>query len=224
MPTIPLALSIAFIATTLITVLLFYKATANNKTILIVILAWLAIQSIPALKGFYANTEAAPPRFLLAVAPAVVAVLLVSLFSSAVFINTINLQRLTLLHIIRIPVELVLLYLFHYKAIPQIMTFEGRNWDILSGITAPIVYYFVFIKRILSSKWLLWWNVVGLLLLLNIVSIALLSAPFRFQQLGFGQPNVAVLYFPFIWLPCCVVPIVLFSHLVAIKKLTKQSL
>ncbi|MFX5595392.1 hypothetical protein ABTD92_22310, partial [Acinetobacter baumannii] len=77
-PTIPLALSIAFIATTLITVLLFYKATANNKTILIVILAWLAIQSIPALKGFYANTEAAPPRFLLAVAPAVVAVLLVS--------------------------------------------------------------------------------------------------------------------------------------------------
>ncbi|MBA4197582.1 MAG: hypothetical protein C0459_08520 [Chitinophaga sp.] len=224
MPTIPLALSIAFIATTLITVLLFYKATANNKTILIVILAWLAIQSIPALKGFYANTEAAPPRFLLAVAPAVVAVLLVSLFSSAVFINTINLQRLTLLHIIRIPVELVLLYLFHYKAIPQIMTFEGRNWDILSGITAPIVYYFVFIKRILSSKWLLWWNVVGLLLLLNIVSIALLSAPFRFQQLGFEQPNVAVLYFPFIWLPCCVVPIVLFSHLVAIKKLTKQSL
>jgi len=224
MPVIPLSLQIAFIVITFITVLLFYKATADNKKILMVIIAWLTIQSIAALKDFYINTAAVPPRFLLAVAPVGVAVILFSLFSSMAFINKLNLQTLTLLHIIRIPVEVVLLYLFYHKAIPQIMTFEGRNWDILSGITAPVMYYFVFVKRALSAKWLLWWNIACLLLLLNIVSIAFLSAPFSFQQLGFEQPNVAVLYFPFIWLPSCVVPLVLSSHLLAIRKLSKHTL
>jgi hypothetical protein len=36
------------------------------------------------------------------------------------------------------------------------------------------------------------------------------------QQLNFDQPNRAVLYFPYVWLPAIVVPIVLFSHLAAL--------
>jgi hypothetical protein len=55
--------------------------------------------------------------------------------------------------------------------------------------------------------------------LLNIVINAVLSIPSPFQQFAFEQPNVAVLYFPFVWLPCCIVPIVLFAHLAAIKQL-----
>ena len=74
----------------------------------------------------------------------------------------------------------------------------------------------------MSRKALLVWNILGLLLLLNIVVIAVLSAPFRFQLLGFEQPNIAILYFPFIWLPCCIVPLVLFSHLAAIRQLTRK--
>jgi hypothetical protein len=42
------------------------------------------------------------------------------------------------------------------------------------------------------------------------------------QQFGFDQPTVAVLYFPFIWLPGIVVPLVYFSHLVAIRRLLKE--
>jgi hypothetical protein len=62
--------------------------------------------------------------------------------------------------------------------------------------------------------------VICLGLLINIVSNAILSAPFPFQQFAFDQPNIAVLYFPFIWLPCCVVPLVLLSHLAAIRQLS----
>jgi hypothetical protein len=131
------------------------------------------------------------------------------------------LKKLTILHTVRIPVEIVLFYLFTYKTIPELMTFEGRNLDILSGITAPFVFYFGFIRKKMHHKAILIWNVVCLALLLNIVINAILSAPFQFQQFAFDQPNIAVLYFPFIWLPCCVVPLVVLSHLAAIRQLSK---
>ncbi|HVF96549.1 MAG TPA: hypothetical protein VM871_04480, partial [Flavisolibacter sp.] len=38
---------------------------------------------------------------------------------------------------------------------------------------------------------------------------------------AFDQPNIAVLYFPFIWLPSFIVPVVLLSHLVCIRQLLK---
>jgi hypothetical protein len=56
----------------------------------------------------------------------------------------------------------------------------------------------------------------------NIVTIAILSAPLPFQQMGFDQPNVGVFLFPFIWLPALIVPLVLFSHLVCIYQLVRQ--
>jgi len=100
------------------------------------------------------------------------------------------------------------------------MTFSGRNFDILAGITAPFVYYFVFFKKSISKKGLLIWNIICLLLLLNIVVNAILSTPIPIQQFAFDQPNLAILHFPMVWLPTFVVPAVLFSHIVAIYRLT----
>lgn len=102
------------------------------------------------------------------------------------------------------------------------MTFEGRNFDILSGISAPFIYYFGFIKYKLSNKILLAWNILCLGLLINIVTNAVLSLPYPFQQFAFSQPNIAILYFPFIWLPAVIVPIVLLSHLASIRVLILQ--
>jgi hypothetical protein len=99
------------------------------------------------------------------------------------------------------------------------MTFEGRNFDILSGLTAPVIFYFSFIKKKFHRKIFLIWNFICLGFLINIIANAVLSAPFSFQKFAFDQPNIAILYFPFNWLPSCVVPIVLFSHLVVIRQL-----
>jgi len=107
--------------------------------------------------------------------------------------------------------------------VPELMTFAGRNFDILSGITAPVIYFSCFSGSAVSNKRLLLiWNFISLLLLLNIVINAILSLPFPFQQFAFDQPNIAVLYFPFTWLPCFIVMVVLFSHLTAISRLTKK--
>jgi len=107
-----------------------------------------------------------------------------------------------------------------HKLVPELMTFAGRNFDILSGITAPIMYFICFRNSQLKGRMLLLvWNFICLGLLLNIVINAILAAPFPFQQFAFDQPNIAVLYFPFTWLPFFIVMIVLYSHLAAIRQL-----
>jgi hypothetical protein len=39
------------------------------------------------------------------------------------------------------------------------------------------------------------------------------------QQIALDQPNRGVTFFPFIWLPSVIVPIVLFCHLASLWKL-----
>jgi hypothetical protein len=102
------------------------------------------------------------------------------------------------------------------------MTFEGRNFDIIAGITAPLVYYFVFVRRA-SQKLLLVWNILAVGLLFNIIGIAFLSLRSPLQRFGLDQPNVGLGYVPFCWLPAVVVPIVLLSHFIAIRRLLKPA-
>ncbi|MBK7377529.1 MAG: hypothetical protein IPJ03_00720 [Ignavibacteriales bacterium] len=224
MENVPSYISIVFGLTTLLTFGLFYKSAGSSKGTLLILLIWIAVQSVIGLSGFYTVTDTIPPRFLLLVLPPFL--FIAGLFLTAKgrqYIDGLNIRTLTLLHIIRIPVEFVLFWLYVNKVVPELMTFEGRNFDILSGLTAPFIYYFGFIKKQINNKVILMWNFICLGLLLNIVLNAILSAPFSFQLFAFDQPNIAVLYFPFNLLPACVVPLVLLSHLAAIRQLLNQN-
>jgi len=222
METLPTYISIVFVLTASLTLLLLYKAGGNSKPLIVITLLWLALQAVAGLMGFYTVTKGTPPRFALLLVPPVVFIGMLFLTKKGrAFVDGFDVKTLTLLHIVRIPVELTLYWLFLHKAVPQIMTFEGRNFDILCGLTAPIIYYFGYVKNVFGRKILLGWNIICLLLLANIVVTAVLSAPFPSQKFGFEQPNIAMLYFPFVWLPCFVVPAVLFAHLVTIRRLVK---
>ncbi|MDB5241835.1 MAG: hypothetical protein JWP57_2460 [Spirosoma sp.] len=220
---LPLYVSLVFSLTTLLTVWLYYRATQQSTTTLIVLLSWMALQGVLGLTGFYQVTNTVPPRFPALIGPPLLLIggLLLTQQGRR-YINTLRLDRLTLLHVVRIPVEVVLFWLFVGKLVPQAMTFEGRNFDILSGITAPIIYYVGFVKRQLPHNLLFAWNLVCLGLLINIVLTAALAAPTPFQQIAFEQPNRGILYFPFIWLPSVVVPIVLIAHVAALRQLTRK--
>lgn len=224
---LPSYISITFIFTTFLTAgFIFYairKASFKTfpaKFLIFLIPSWLILQAALSLSGFYLQTEKLPPRiFLFAVLPALLLIVLLFVFYSKSFISTFSLKILTLLSIVRIPVELVLFWLFEYNQIPQIMTFEGRNLDILSGITAPLVAWLAFRNENPNRILLFVWNIFALLLLFNIVITAFLSLPSPIQQLALEQPNRAVLHFPFIWLPAFVVPVVFFSHLVSLRQI-----
>jgi|SRR6185369_1924282 len=223
MENLPLYIIVFFLATVGLAFCLFVYTTKYKLSVAIVAITWLAVTGILAWKGFFKNTSVIPPRLLIVMLPAIMAVVLAMITKRGRrFIDGLNLKNLTILHIVRIPVELTLYWLAAQKTIPELMTFAGRNFDILSGITAPIIYLVCFKgSELINRKLLLVWNFICLGLLLNIVINAILAAPFPFQQFGFDQPNIAIFYFPFIWLPSFIVIVVLFSHLAAIRKLIK---
>ena len=112
-----------------------------------------------------------------------------------------------------------MLWLSQNGLVPVEMTFEGRNLDILSGLSAPIIYLLAFRNGHVNRSLLIVWNVAALCLLANVVTIAVLSFPSKFQALGFEHPNIGVTYFPFVWLPSVIVPIVFFCHVASLYKL-----
>ena len=228
---LPFYIPLLFVLTTIVTFLFFIAAVIKNNPIgttaivSVIIIIWLALNAFLGYTGFYTVTDTIPPRFVLMVAiPFLLIIILFITARGKRFIDSLSPEILTGLHTVRVFVEIILWWLFTYKFIPQLMTFEGRNFDILAGITAPIVVYYAFVKHKLGNTFMLVWNVLCLLLLLNIVTNAILSAPFPFQQFAFDQPNVGVMYFPFVWLPCFIVPVVLFSHLVLIRRLLKKEI
>ncbi|WP_350286114.1 hypothetical protein [uncultured Croceitalea sp.] len=211
--------SLGFVLTTVATLWFLYQSYKNNR-ILFRIIIWMAIVGVLGLYGFYQVENTVPPRFVLLIGPALLMVLLFLLTKRGQsFSDKQNIKWLTFLHIVRIPVEIILYFIFLEGYIPDLMTFDGYNFDILSGLSAPIMYYAVFVKNWVGKKGLLIWNFICLGLLINILSIAILSARTPIQKLAFEQPNVGVAFFPFVWLPSVIVPIVLFAHLASIRQL-----
>lgn len=222
MQALPFYVYAIFDLTVIATIGLFYKAANYSKPFLIITFLWITFQSILGVNDFY-KVNTTPPRFLLLMLPPLL-FLLISLITPAGrrFFDALNIRTLTILHIIRIPVEIVLYWLFLNKAIPQVMTFEGRNFDVLSGLSAPLVWYFGFIKGRPNKTLLLIWNLICLGLLFNIVTIAVQTVTMKPVPFAPEQPKIALVYFPFLLLPACVVPLVLFSHVAAIRQLLKE--
>ena len=133
-----------------------------------------------------------------------------------------DLRKLTWLHTIRIPVEIVLFLLVERHFLSTYMSVHGTNFDVLSGLSAPFIALFAFRNGVRNKPVLVIWNVIALALLLNVVITAAFCIPSPLQQLAFDQPNVAVLYFPMNLLPTVVVPIVLFAHVIAFRQLLNR--
>lgn len=228
---IPTYISLAFALTTVVTLLLFVWTIRHSNVesirkqanwALVVCILWLMIQALLTLKNVYlTDTDSFPPKIVLfGILPALLLIILLFVTPKGRrLLDSLPLRHLTYLHMIRVPVEIVLFWLFLNKVIPELMTFEGRNFDILAGISAPIVANYTFKKSKIGRRGLLLWNIICLGLLLNIVVNALLSTPSPIQKFAFDQPNIAILHFPFSWLPTFIVPIVLLAHLTAIRQL-----
>ncbi len=203
-----------FLLITLLTLFLFYIGTGKNLRVVLIFIAW---QLVIGLLSFFEVFKEKPLLFPLAI----IATTLLSFLSfKMVSIKKLNTNYLLGIHILRIPVELCLYQLFLKGQIPEIMTFTGWNFDILIGLSALAILIYQFVKKKnLARHFFLFWNVIGLLFLSVIVIIAILSSPLPIQKFAFDQPNVALLEFPYSFLPTCIVPIVFISHFLLIKHL-----
>mgnify|MGYP001077028499 CR=1 FL=1 len=219
---LPNWIDLTFIVTCILTIILFHFSNGKPKKITLLIIVWSIMQSILAYIGFYQITNSIPPRFGLVLIPTTFLIIYGLLPKQQKwFFEKREIKISTFLHSVRLPVEIVLFGLFTHEMIPELMTFEGRNYDIIMGITAPIIAS-LFMKQIISKKTLMAWNVGGLILVLFILFNGILSSELPFQQFGFEQPNRGINYFPFVLLPATIVPIVIWTHLSDIIKLRKE--
>ncbi|NLR91391.1 hypothetical protein [Flammeovirga agarivorans] len=219
---LPNWIDLTFIVTCISTIILFHFSNGKPKKLTLLIIVWSTMQSILAYIGFYQITDSIPPRFGLVLIPTTFLIIYGLLSKQQKWIFEKRETKIsTFLHSIRLPVEIVLFGLYTHKMIPGLMTFEGRNYDIFMGITAPLIGL-LFMKKIISKKALIAWNVIGLILVLFILFNGILSAELPFQQFGFEQPNRGINYFPFVLLPATIVPIVIWTHISDIIKLRKE--
>jgi hypothetical protein len=185
-----------------------------------VLAGWTALQAIIAFTGFYTGPFSFPPRFILAIAPPfLVLVFLVSSPGGRKWLRSLDASALVLLHAVRIPVEVVLHRLYLEGSIPQVMTWEGHNFDILTGISA--LFLFVWMRRSVPPPrdLLLAWNVLGLAMVLSVLIHGVLSAPSPFQLFSAKHGSFALLHAPFVWLPSLVVPLVAMAHVASLVQL-----
>ena len=209
----PVWVELMFLVTTLATIVLFYMANGRPLITTIFIIAWAVVQSLLAYGGFYTVIDTSPPRLMFILIPIVLVMIFGLLPKQRRWFNkTRDVKYSTLLHTVRLPVEITLYMLFVNRMVPELMTFEGRNFDIIMGITAPVVAWLL-VRNKMGRKALIAWNVIGLCLVLFIMVNGVLSAQTPFQQFAFDQPNRGIAYFPFVLLPAVIVPIVIWTHL-----------
>ena len=118
----------------------------------------------------------------------------------------------------RLPLELVLHRWAEAGVIPVSMTWSGQNFDILSGILAPLCALGM-VRWPQHRRPLAWvGSAVGFGLLLNVMRVALLSSPGPLRAFG-DPPLVLVAHVPTVWiLSICVVGALL-GHLLAFRAL-----
>lgn len=180
--------------------------------------AYFAVSGLLAASGLLAVSGKGPPPMLVMMTLLSVVTLLVALGpAGARFAQGLPLWALVGMQGFRLPLELVLRKAAADGTMPIQMSFEGRNFDIVTGATS-LVLAVVLYRRKISDSWVLAWNVLGVALLFNIVGVAIASLPW-IHAFGTDRVNEWVLHFPFVWLPAVLVEAALFGHVVVFRRL-----
>lgn len=180
---------------------------------------WLGLTAAIAQSGALSVFESLPPRLMMLPMSALVVLVLITRGATfrRLLAATPRAWPVALMSF-RVIVELMIWQLYKGGAMPRQMTFEGRNFDILVGLSAPVIAHG------LAAGWLgrhaaIAWNVAGLALLLNVVVIAVTSVPGPTRLDWGGEPLTIVATAPFVWLPAFLVPVAVFGHVSSLRQL-----
>jgi len=191
---------------------IFFTAT-------VILLAWTAILTALSYKGLFADFGKLPPRPVLALLAPLPFVLLFAFSKTGTqILRLVPPHWLIFMQSFRIFVEVLIWFAFLASKFPVQMTFEGRNFDVLTGILALPVGYLVINRKTYSSRLSIAFNVAGILLLLNIIIIAVFSMPVPIRYF-MNEPSASLIaQFPFILLPGVLVPIAYSLHIFSLRQ------
>ena len=196
------------------------KKFINN--FIFILIGWAAVVSALSLTGVLGKFEIFPFNVgPLLIIPLILIILFTFSRSLREVLPHIHPARIIRLQVFRVFVEILLWLLFIDNLLPVQMTFEGRNFDVLSGLTAPLIAFLAFRNK-LSKPVLIIWNLICLGLLINIVAIAILSMPTPFRYFMNEPANTIVAEFPISWLPTFLVPLAYLLSFISIRQLTMK--
>lgn len=199
--------------------MVLYLRGAIRITGLAGLVCWLAYTSALGYFGVIARSTNPPgPAFILFPVILFVALFLSRSKAAGQVAASIPLGLLLGAQAFRIVVEQFLFQLAEVGLAPRMLTYEGVNFDILIGLSAPIVAWAYFTGR-LSARVALMWNFLGLAMLANIVVRAIMTAPGPFHILTSDVPNLAIGTFPYTYIPGLMAPLALSLHVLAIRAL-----
>jgi len=179
---------------------------------------WLVVTAGLARLGVLSQWTARPPRLaLVAVGGLVLGFLLRRTATFRTLVGSTPAPWPIGLQVFRVPVELILFALQVSGRAPVQVTFEGRNLDILVGLTAPLVAWWV--ARRPASAWLtIGWNVLGLCMLTNTVAVVVTSTPGPLRLDWPGAPFTEIVRWPLVWLPAFLAPLAVLLHVTSIQQ------
>ena len=200
-----------------------WEKTYSRKILMqttIVIAIWVGLLTILSYNGFFLDFSLLPPRPALALLIPLPLILFVTFSKKGThLLQSVPPQWLVWMQSFRIAVELLLLAAFINEKLPVQMTFEGRNFDILTGILALPVGYVLAKGKNYAPKLAIAFNITGILLLINILVIAVLSMPTPIRYFMNEPANTLVAEFPYILLPGVLVPIAYTMHIFSLRQL-----
>jgi hypothetical protein len=120
----------------------------------------------------------------------------------------------------RLPLELAMHRAYAEGLMPVQMSYSGRNFDIVTGATAVLLAVALWLGRAPRAL-VIAWNVLGLVLLANIVGVAVLSTP-MVAYFGPDRLNVWVTWMPYTLLPAVMVLAAWAGHLVIFRALSRR--
>jgi hypothetical protein len=175
------------------------------------VLAWLAITAFVASTGVLRRFDLTPPPFLaMVLAIAIIGVAVPFSRLGTLLIAGLPIWFLVGSQVFRFPLELLLHRAYVEGIMPVQMSYSGRNYDIVSGITAGVLGLWLICRPL--PRWVVTcWNILGFALLVNIVTVAIVSTPV-FAWFGADRLNTFVTYPPFVWLPAILVTAALMGH------------
>ncbi len=185
-----------------------------------ILLTWIVLLTILSYKGFFTDFSKLPPRPALAMFIPLPIIFLIAFSKRGTqLLQTVPSHWLVFMQSFRVIVELLLLFAFIAGKLPVQMTFEGRNFDVITGVLALPVAYLLARRKSYASKLAIAFNIIGILLLLNILVIAVLSMPTSIRYFMNEPSNTLVAQFPFILLPGVLVPIAYTMHIFSLRQL-----
>lgn len=186
------------------------------------LILWAGIVSVWSVSGRMSDFTLFPFNLMpVMVIPLITIIVITFSKTSSEIIPHLDTVQIVRLQGFRVLVEILLWALYVRNLAPVQMTFEGRNFDVISGITALMVAYGLARKRV-SNLMLVTWNLACLGLLINIVAIAILSMPSPVRQFHNDPANTIVTQFPYSWLPAFLVPLAYGLHFLSLRQVALQ--